>query len=91
MNVKRYWHVNETDLIQELENFNYSNKNINISELLSTQVDSYYNDFSYILKNPSYEQIMNATDDDKEFLIYLNQIFRIYFCNDDEVIVEVVY
>ena len=91
MNPKHYWHIKENELITELKTYNYDNKKtINIFNLLRnyaqiTKIELPY----YILKNPTYEQIMDKNAENKEFLIYLEQIFRLYFSADDEIIVEI--
>ena len=93
---KSYWHVKEADLIEELESFNYYRKeDVKIPKLLHKYAfgkDIQVNELAlpyYILKKLTYEQIMDKNALNKEFLIYLNQTFMLYFSNNDEVIVEV--
>ena len=91
MNLKHYWHIKENELIAELKTYNYDNKKtINIFELLRNyaQIDKIELPY-YILKNPTYDQIMSKNAENKEFLIYLHEIFALYFSGDKEIIVEI--
>ena len=91
MNPKQYWHIKEIELIQELESYNYNHKEkIKIPKLLRNyaQINEIELPY-YILKNPTYDQIMSRNAENKEFLIYLHEIFTLYFSGDKEIIVEI--
>ena len=91
MNPKHYWHIKEIELIQELETYNYNHKEkVKISKLLHNYAQKDKTELPYyILQNPTYDQIMNRDAENKEFLIYLHEIFTLYFSGDKEIIVEI--
>ena len=92
----RYWHISEYDLVQILEDNNYNNKQqVKVPKLLRIYAfgknirDEDLTLPYYVLQKPTYEQIMGADSITKEFLIYLNDAFRIYFSSDDKIYVEI--
>lgn len=85
MLLKRYWHIEESDIIDILHiKYNYSYEQAQY-ELQATLSKVYFNDpynckGIYLLKNPN--------NKDTEFSSILTEIFRIYFTNDPQVYVE---